>query len=60
MNNIKYKSWKNHLDNLNCYGVEILRSLIRDVPEKVDRILINGVNKVTGTRIRNIPVRKEK
>lgn len=37
--------------NMNCYGVDILeRGLIRDVPEKVDRISIDGVNEEAGLK----------
>ena len=47
------------MDNTNCYGVKILkRGLIRDVPGKVDRISIDGVNEAARTRVKNIPVRK--
>lgn len=59
MNTMKYRSWKNHIDNTNCYGVKILkRGLIRDVPGKVDIISIDWVNVVARTRVKNIPVRK--
>ena len=51
MNKMKYKSWKNYMANMNCYGVDILeRALIRDVPEKVDRISIDGVNEEAGLK----------
>ena len=51
MNKMKYKSWKNYMANMNCYGVDILeRGLIRDVPGKVDRISIDGVNEEAGLK----------
>ena len=51
MNKMKYKSWKNYMANMNCYGVDILeRGLIRDVPEKMDRISIDGVNEEAGLK----------
>lgn len=48
---MRYKSWKNYMANMNCYGVDILeRGLTRDVPGEVDRISIGGVNEVTGLK----------
>ena len=36
---------------MNCLGVDILeRGLIRDVPWKVDRISIDGVNEEAGLK----------
>lgn len=37
--------------NMNCYGIDILeRVLIRDIPGKVDKISIDGVNEVAGLK----------
>lgn len=48
---MKYKSLNNYIANTNCCGIDILeRGLIRNVPGKVDKISIDGVNEVAGLK----------